>query len=63
MALRNQYSYGGKPMAIRHDLARKIEQAHDLAALARQDGDMKDFDRWVKKAKRLESIAVSEGGF
>lgn len=32
----------------------KIDQAYEMAGLARQDGDMKDSERWIKEAKRFE---------
>lgn len=35
------------------DLSRKIDQAYEMAGLARMDGDKKDEARWLKEVKRL----------
>lgn len=33
--------------------SRKIDQAYEMAGLARQDGDKKDEKRWLDEVKRL----------
>lgn len=35
------------------DKSRKIDQAYEMAGLARQDGDKADEQRWLKEVKRL----------
>lgn len=35
-------------------LQRKINQAWEMAGLARQDGDRQDEKRWTDKARQLE---------
>lgn len=33
--------------------SRKIDQAYELAGLARQDGDKADEQRWLKEVERI----------
>ena len=44
------------------ELSRKIDQAYEMAGLARQDGDKKDEKRWLDEVKRLrgEEVPMSD---
>lgn len=46
MAIKNNYP----PTALN----RKIDQAYEMAGLARQDGDMADSARWLAEVERLK---------
>ena len=35
------------------DNSRRIDQAYEMAGLARQDGDTKDEQHWLKEVKRI----------
>jgi len=39
---------------------RKIDQAWEMAGLARQDGDKKDEERWIKEALEFQRL-LGEG--
>lgn len=47
MSIRTNYT--GNPRT-----QRKIDQAYEMASLARQDGDRADELRWLDEAKRLQ---------
>lgn len=52
MAIRASY--------IDDPIQRKIDQAYELAGLARQDGDKVDEQRWLKEVSRLRAIQLGE---
>ncbi len=43
-------------------LQRKLDQAWEMAGLARQDGDKKDADRWMKEAERIRQQLRESAG-
>jgi hypothetical protein len=42
------------------DIQRKIDQAYEMAGLARQDRDGPDERRWLAEVERLKAIARQE---
>lgn len=53
MSIRTNLRPGTNPFPSRRQ--RKIDQAYELAGMARMDGDDKDAQKWMDEVKRLRT--------